>query len=102
MSQPEKSIGTSFDSLYQCDKGSEHLFDMTFQERQGAGGLFTTDGFTLIDVNFAQAPGAAKWSHYNDRSLVEFNFVLAGTLVQSHSGLFNRQLYATGYSNCLF
>ncbi|SFE27654.1 AraC family transcriptional regulator [Spirosoma endophyticum] len=90
------------DSLYQYEPGSEQLLAPCFGQRRGEVRLFRGEQFTVIDTRFLAQPGSARWSHYNQRPLVELNFVLGGYLAQTHSGLLQRQAYVTGYHNCLF
>lgn len=92
----------SIDSLYQYDKGSEQLLELSFGPRKGQVRLFAGEHFTVIDTTFPSEPGSTRWSHYNPRPLVEMNFVLGGYLAQSHSGLLQQQAYVAGYHNCLF
>ena len=90
------------DSLYQYDTGSEQLLFPSFGQRTGQVRLFKGEQFTVIDTRFLPQPGSTRWSHYNQRPLVELNFVLGGYLAQTHSGLLRQQAYTTGYHNCLF
>lgn len=102
MSKPDKNAVPEFDLLYRHDKGTELLFDLKFEQRQGTVRLFRAENFTIIDAAFTPAKSDASWNHYNDQAKVEMNFVMAGQLYQSHSGLFSRQSYTAGYHNCLF
>lgn len=102
MSQRDHQPGDNFDALFSLNKDSEHSFDMNFEKRDGNARLYASNGFTVIDAKFAAGKGTANWSHKNEQSLVEMNFVLEGRLYQSHSGLFENQPYTTGYHNCLY
>lgn len=102
MSQPGNRSGDNFDALFNNHKDSEHAFHMTFGKRQGDVHLYAADGFTVVDAKFASGKGSVNWSHENEQSLVEMNFVLEGRLDQSHSGLLKKQPYTTGYHNCLY
>lgn len=102
MSLQNHHSGDNFEDLFSYYKDSEHSFDMTFGNRQGNARLYAADGFTVIDAKFAPGIGPADWSHENEQSLVEMNFVLEGRLHQSHSGLLKNQPYTTGYHNCLY
>jgi len=90
------------DSLYQFDKGSEQVLTPCFEQRRAHVRLFTGEQFRVIDTHFRAQVGSARWSHYNQRPLVELNFVLGGYLAQTHSGLLHQQAYSTGYHNCLY
>jgi AraC family transcriptional activator of pyochelin receptor len=102
MSKPDKNDSPEFGTLYRHEKGSELQFDLKFEEREGTIRLFRAESFTIVDAAFTSAESDAKWSHYNDQAKVEMNFVMAGQLHQSQSGLFSQQSYTTGYHNCLF
>jgi AraC family transcriptional activator of pyochelin receptor len=102
MSKPVNRSGDNFDALFNNNKGAEHAFQMSFGKRQGDVRLYAADGFTVVDAKFAPGIGSVNWSHENDQSLVEMNFVLEGRLDQSHSGLLRKQPYTTGYHNCLY
>ncbi|GAA4318347.1 hypothetical protein GCM10023149_16390 [Mucilaginibacter gynuensis] len=102
MPQQKETTDGNLNELLSCNRDTEYSFDMTFGNRHGKACILNGEGFTVIDARFTTAKGPAVWSHENDRSFVEMNFVLDGRLDQSQSGLLEKQPYTKGYHNCLF
>jgi len=83
-------------------KGALREFRSPMTDRTGSMKIALTDAFCIVDTTMVSETATAPWTHYNEKSVVEMNFVLEGDIVQSHEGLLDRHHYGKGYHNILF
>jgi AraC family transcriptional regulator, transcriptional activator of the genes for pyochelin and ferripyochelin receptors len=83
-------------------KGMSREFSSPMKDRIGRMKIAITDAFCIVDTTMISDTDTAPWSHYNEKSVVEMNFMLEGHLLQTQEGLLDRQHFKKGYHNILF
>ncbi|HTJ11256.1 MAG TPA: AraC family transcriptional regulator [Dinghuibacter sp.] len=99
-----EEVVTAFtiEQLMAMPKGSWREFHSPLKDRTGRMKIALTDAFCIVDDTVVTDTDTAPWTHYNDTSRVEMNFMLEGESRQSHGGLLERHPYRKGYHNILF
>ena len=91
-----------FAAGFHLPEGEEQHLALTLAGSQGTARVVVVGGLVLSETRLVAAQPTAPWQHLNERPVVELNFMLAGTLRQSQSGLLREQLYAPGYHNWVY
>ena len=83
-------------------RGISREFSSPMKDRIGRMKIAITDAFCIVDTTMISDTHTAPWTHYNEKSVVEMNFMLEGHILQTHEGLLDRHEYKKGYHNILF
>ena len=83
-------------------RGISREFSSPMKDRIGRMKIAITDAFCIVDTTMISEADTAPWTHYNEKSAVEMNFMLEGHILQTHEGLLDRHQYKKGYHNILF
>ena len=97
----EPALPPPFAASFAPPEGQELHLTLPLADRLGTTRLVTVGGLVLNETRFRTEHATAAWQHVNERPVVELNFMLAGTLRQSQTGLLQDQLYTPGYHNWL-
>jgi AraC family transcriptional activator of pyochelin receptor len=98
----DASASAPFTAGFYLPEGQEQQRDLSLGGCQGTARVVTVGGLVLNETRFVAAQPTSPWQHLNERPVVELNFMLAGTLRQSQTGLLHEQLYVPGYHNWVF
>ena len=91
-----------FAASFDPPEGQELHLDLPLAGLSGTARLMAVGELVLSETRFHPEHATAAWQHHNERSVVELNFMLAGTLQQSQTGLLRNQLYVPGYHNWVY
>lgn len=80
------------------------FFDLLFDigDKQGTMKIYQGANFIITDTQFSTKKDTLLWSHINREGLIEFNFVVKGSFIQSQEDLFDQLVYPQGYHNWLY
>jgi AraC family transcriptional activator of pyochelin receptor len=92
----------TMEKLLAMPKGAWREFDSPMIDRTGRMKITLTDAFCIWDSTMVTDSDTAPWTHYNEQSFVEMNFLLEGQVLQTHEGLLDRYHYRKGHHNILF
>ncbi|MEK6495359.1 AraC family transcriptional regulator [Myroides odoratimimus] len=87
-------------TFHQRGKFFDLLFDIG--DKQGTMKIYQGTNFIITDTQFSTKEDTLLWSHINREGLVEFNFVVKGSFIQSQEGLFDQLVYPQGSHNWLY
>ncbi|MDP4256452.1 MAG: AraC family transcriptional regulator [Bacteroidota bacterium] len=90
------------EELVAMPKGAWREFSSPMNDRSGRMKIALTDAFCIWESTMVADADTAPWTHYNDISFVEMNFILEGQVLQTHEGLLDRYNYRKGHHNILF
>lgn len=103
--QPESRedvVRMSFDNIFEPLDGVVQHVSTPFEDRTGSLNLVVTGGMGIVDGTMTTERPTVPWQHFNSRPFVEMNFIMEGSLYQTHEGILYRHLYEKGYNNLLF
>lgn len=92
----------SLQTLMQIPRGEVKEFATPLKDRKGSLKIVITDSLGIMEGVMITEKPTVPLSHYNDKPLVEMNFMLEGNIRQTHEGLLNGYEYRKGYNNILF
>lgn len=92
----------SMESLLQSPRGQMQQFSSPMPDREGLLRMVITDTMGVIDGVMHTTGPVKPLEHYNDRPMVEMNFMLQGAICQDYGSLLHQHTYLQGYHNILF
>jgi AraC-like DNA-binding protein len=92
----------SMEDILASPRGEVKEYTTSVPDRKGSLKMVITDTMGIIDGTMVTEKVTAPLTHYNDKPLVEMNFMLEGCISQTYEGLLTKHLYQKGYSNILF
>lgn len=92
----------SMESLLQSPHGQMQQFSSPMPDREGLLRMVITDTMGVIDGIMHTTGPVKPLQHYNDRPMVEMNFMLQGAICQDYGSLLRQYTYTRGYHNLLF
>jgi AraC family transcriptional regulator, transcriptional activator of the genes for pyochelin and ferripyochelin receptors len=98
----QDAVRLSFENIFEPVDGLVQHVSMPFEDRTGSLNLVVTGGMGIVDSMMTTERPTAPWQHFNARPFVEMNFIMEGSLYQTHEGILHRYLYEEGYNNLLF
>jgi AraC-like DNA-binding protein len=93
---------TDINSLFCSADGVVQQFAMPFEDRKGEIKVVSANNNVIIDSSTVTKRLTASWQHLNERSFLELNFMLEGSMYQSQGSLLKKQRFDKGYYNLLF
>jgi len=83
-------------------RGQVKEYSTSLLGREGRLKMVITDTMGVIDGTMNIKKVTTPLTHYNERPLVEMNFMLNGNINQTYEGLLTNHHYQKGYHNILF
>ncbi len=102
MEENNKMTVFSMENLMSIPRGVLHEFSTPMPDRTGSLKIAITDSMGIVDGTMITNKATVPLGHYNDKQLVEMNFMLEGNILQTHEGLLHQHHYQKGYHNILF
>ncbi|NLR67236.1 helix-turn-helix transcriptional regulator [Chitinophaga varians] len=102
MMQSSANHTAAFRDAFLIPQGEVHQYRLPMPDIDGSGRFVLCEDMAIADGSVVAGPPEFSWQHYNEKTFVELNFVMAGKLYQTHEGLISRQLLTQGYANILF
>lgn len=83
-------------------RGEVKEYDSPMPDRKGSLKLVITDTMGVVDGTMITEKSTGNVTQYNDKPMVEMNFMLEGNICQTQQGLLKQHQYKKGYHNILF
>jgi AraC-like DNA-binding protein len=100
--QNETLTEFSMEKILKVPEGVVQEFRTPMKDREGYLKLVITDSMGILDGTMITTGPTRPMEHFNDRPLVEMNFMLEGSISQTNGGLLKQYSFKKGYHNILF
>jgi AraC family transcriptional activator of pyochelin receptor len=92
----------SMEDILTIPRGEVKEYATPMSDRTGRLKMVITDTMGIVDGTMIAKKATVPLTHYNDKPLVEMNFMLEGNICQTYEGLLKQHHYKKGYHNILF